>query len=123
MAPLASKYTQMQNATDSPIQLSIRAVRSILLYCQDWDDKSLPLSQRIQSVKAGQTLCEAMMQSMIDDIPAKEASLLMAIFAKTSQDLFDCETNDRKKLIDNERALIQLLDILGKSSKNNWQIP
>ena len=114
MAPLASKYTQMQNATDSPIQLSIRAVRSILLYCQDWDDKSLPLNQRIQSVKAGQILCDAISQSMIDDIPEQEALLLLTIFIKTSQDLFDCESNASKRLVDNERALIQLLGILSK---------
>ena len=114
MLSLSNKYSQMQNATDSPIQLSTRAVRSILLYCQDWDDKSLPLSQRLQSVQAGQVLCDAMTQSMIDDMPEREATLLMTIFIKTSQDLFACETNPSKRLVENERALIQLLDILAK---------
>lgn len=112
MSFAAKNYSQIQNLTDSPVQLSVRAVRSILLYCQDWDDKSLPLHQRLQSVKAGQILCDAIMQCIVDDIPEKEARLLLSIFSKTSQDLFDCESNPHKRLIDNERALIQLLDIL-----------
>ena len=116
MSLAAQKYAQMQNATDTPKQLSIRAVRSILLYCQDWGDKSLPASQRIQSVKAGQILCDAISQCLIDDIPENEAKLLLTIFSKTSQDLFECESNPHKKLVENERALIQLIDIMMKNN-------
>ena len=108
------QYRNTQNITDSGKQLSIRVVRSILLYCNDWSNKSLSKAQRLQSVQAGQVLCDAIIENMIDTIPEKEAKLLMTIFAETSIDLFECTMNDHKSLIQNEQALLNILRIMEK---------
>lgn len=105
-------YKKIQYATDSPVTLSIRAVESILVYCKDWSDGGLNLAQRLQSAKAGQTLCDAMIQSMNSNLPEKEQVLLLAIFTHTSNALFECTLNKSISLIENERALMKILDIL-----------
>lgn len=110
-------YKQVQNQTDSGVQLSIRAVRSILLYCQDWTNKTLSKEQRLQSVDAGQVLCDTMVIHMIDSLPHNEQKLLLTIFTKTSYDLMQCHANPNMSLLENERALIKVLDVLQNKSK------
>jgi hypothetical protein len=110
-------YKNVQNQTDTGVQLSIRAVRSILLYCQDWTNKALSKEQRLQSVDAGQVLCDTMVVNMIDALPEREQELLLIIFTKTSYDLMCCHTNPHQSLLENERALMKILDVLQNKSK------
>jgi hypothetical protein len=110
-------YQKTMNASDSPVQLSIRAVRSILLYCQDWDNKDLPYKQREQAVNAGQILCDALVSHMRNDLPEQEAALLLNIFTNTSIAMHDCLVDPSVSLIENEQALIKILDILNRRGK------
>lgn len=117
-------YKQTQNLSDSPVQLSIRAIRSVLMYCQDWSDKSLSKLQRMQSIEAGQQLCGAMVDNILPTLPEKEQLLILKILTATSVDLFECSINENKSLFENEHALIQLIDIMQKPTKmgNNREL-
>jgi hypothetical protein len=107
-------YKQTQNVTDSAVQLSVRALKSILLYCQDWSNKELTLAQRLESVNAGQQLCDALIVHMKNELPIREQQLLMTIFQQTSVDLFECTTNLEKSLFENEHAIIKVIDLFTK---------
>lgn len=110
-------YQDTQNVTDSTHQLSIRAIRSIYLYCKDWGDKSLSEHQRIQSVEAGQLLCDTLVVCLNDSLDPEVQEVLLKIFTKTSHDLFQCQINPNKSLLDNERALLKILDLLENGKK------
>ena len=112
-------YQKTQNATDTPAQLSIRAVRSIYLYCKDWSDKSLSDHQRLQSIEAGQVLCDTMMLYLNDNLDSEVQEILLKIFTKTSHDLFECTFNPNKSLFENERAMLKILKILQNESDQN----
>ena len=109
-------YQNTQNFTDSGVQLSIRAVRSILLYCKDCGDKELSIEQRIQSAEAGQILCDAIVLHMINDLPEKEQKLLLTIFTEISIKLNEWVNDHSTNLVECERTLIKLLNIFGQSS-------
>lgn len=112
-----NKYKQTQNTTDSAIQLSVRALRSVLLYCQDWDDYELTLNQRLEAVDAGRQLCDALIIYMRSDLPMREQVLLTTVLQQTSNDLSECMTNLHKSLLKNEHSLIKLIDIFQEKSK------
>ena len=105
-------YKQTQNATDTPVQLSARAIRSVLLYCKDWSDKSLSLAQRKKSLSAGQLLCDALIMNLNETLPEIEYRLLMTILRKTSNDIMECNMQGQGSLVEDERAMIRILDIL-----------
>lgn len=112
-----NQYKQTQNMSDTPIQLSIRAIKSVLMYCQDWSDKELSAHQKLQAVTAGQQLCDAIVENINPELPEKEQLLLMSIITVTSVDLFECTINPQKSLFNNEHALINLIDIMEKGKK------
>lgn len=107
-----NKYKQTQNTTDSAIQLSVRALRSVLLYCQDWADKELTLNQRMEAVDAGRQLSDALIIYMRADLPVREQLLLTTVLQQTSNELAECMTNIHKSLMGSEHSLIQLIDLL-----------
>lgn len=108
-------YRNVQNNTDSVVSLSKRAIRSILLYCQDWDNnKELSIEQRKQSLHAGIQLIGFVLESLNDMIPEEEKELYIAILLNGQRQMVDCLSDEKKRLIDFERALIKILEVMGQ---------
>jgi hypothetical protein len=107
-------YKKTQNTTDSAIQVSVRALRSVLLYCQDWSDNELTLRQRLEAVDAGRQLCDALIIYMRDDLPLRERQLLTTVLQHTSDELAVCMTDVYKSLIDVEYNLMKIIQLFSK---------
>lgn len=113
-------YAKFQNDNDSTLQLSVRAIRSVLLYCKDVSDNYLSPAQRYQSAMAGNLLCNAMIMNM-NQLPEEETRILTTILRKTAEAFTNRQQGSLINMIPHERALIKILDIIDPNQGKGYR--